>query len=122
LGQQEKVGTATRHHAALTGLINEYCHAAGEVGVGLDEVVCNPFTFEVFTGQVAQAIAANLADEMSIEAASTRPHGNIGGTTAGVQKHFAKRVATFQYFVVGADEHIPGEISNDTQAHASNAI
>jgi hypothetical protein len=59
---------------------------------------------------------------MSIEAASTRPHGNVRSTTAGVQKHFAERVATFEHFVVGADEHIPRKIANDTQAHASNAI
>jgi hypothetical protein len=45
LGQQEKVGTTTRHHAALTGLINEYRDAASEVGIGLDEVVQDPFTF-----------------------------------------------------------------------------
>ena len=90
MGQQEKVGTATRHHAALTSLINEDRHAAGEVGVGLDEVVQDPFTLEIFAGQVAEAIAANLADEMSIEATSTRPHSNVGSTTAGVQKHFAE--------------------------------
>ncbi|NCV09216.1 MAG: hypothetical protein EBV66_02190 [Actinobacteria bacterium] len=116
--QQEEVGATPRHHAAFTRLIDEYRDAAGELGVGLNEVVHHTFALEVFAGEVAEAIATNLADEVCVESAATRPHGDICGTASRGQHHFAERVTTLEHLVIGANENIPREVTNDAQTHA----
>ena len=118
LRQEKEVCTAARHHAALTGLIDEHCDAAGEMRVGLDEVVLDALVLEVFSGEIAESIAANFANETSIEPATTSPHGDIGAATTWSEHHFAERVAALQHLIVRADEYIPCEVANDAQTHA----
>ncbi|NDH76853.1 MAG: hypothetical protein EBY52_08985, partial [Actinobacteria bacterium] len=58
LRQEKEVSAASRHHAALAGLVDEHRNAAREVCVGLDEVMYHSLALEVLAGEVAEAIAA----------------------------------------------------------------
>ncbi|MEY4069261.1 MAG: hypothetical protein RLZZ332_1597 [Actinomycetota bacterium] len=88
------------------------------MSVGLNEVVHHAFALEVFTREVAEAVAADFADEVCVEATASCPYGDICGTAARGQHHFAERVAALQHVVVGANENIPREVANDAQTHA----
>jgi hypothetical protein len=118
LWKQEEVGTATRHHASFTGLIHEHRHASGEMCIGLDEVVHNTLSFEILARKIAEAIATYLAYEVGVKAATTCPHRNVGGTPTRVKEHFAERVTTLQHLIIGTNQHVPCEVTNDAQTHA----
>lgn len=86
--------------------------------VGLDEVVLDAFMLEVFSGQVAEAVTADFADESRFEPASTSPYSDIRAAAARSEHYLTERVATFEYFVVRADEYIPREVADDAKTHA----
>ena len=65
--------------------------------------------------QLADPIATDLADELGVQTAASRPHGDVGGAAARRQHHLAERVAARQQLAVGADQHVPGEVADDAQ-------
>jgi ectoine hydroxylase-related dioxygenase (phytanoyl-CoA dioxygenase family) len=98
-------------------LVDEHRDAAGEVGIGLNEVMNDTFVIEVFTGEITQSISSDLANEVGRHSTTTSPYGDVGGTSTGGQHHFTKRVATLEYVVVRADENVPRKVANDAQTH-----
>ena len=113
--QQVEVGATTRDHRPLAGLVDEHGDATGEVLVGLDEVAGDPLLGEVLLGQLPESVAADLADELGLQAAAAAPHGDVGSAAARCQHHLAERVAATEQLAVGADQHVPGEVADDAQ-------
>ena len=114
-GEQPEVGTVARHHRALTGVIDEHRDRAGEVGIRLDEVARHVLDGEVLASELPHPVAADLADEVRLQPAARRPHGDVGGTPAGHQDHLAERVTTALQLGVGSDQHVPGEVADHAQ-------
>jgi hypothetical protein len=69
---------------------------------------------EVLSGHLAEAVAADLADELGVQSAPLRPNGHVCGAASRSQHDLAERVASGQQLTVGADQDIPGEITDDT--------
>jgi drug/metabolite transporter (DMT)-like permease len=85
------------------------------MGLGFDEVSHHPFTLEIFLGELSETIAPDLADEARRRSASAGPDGDVGRTSSRCQHHLAEGVATSQQFAVGANEHVPGKVSENAE-------
>lgn len=85
------------------------------MGLGLDQVRRHSFALQVLESQLPETIATDLADEASGESGATGPHRDVGGASAGSQHHFTERVPAAQQFGVGADQDVPGEITEDAE-------
>lgn len=102
-GQQVEVGAVTGHHRALTRVVDEHGNRPGEVGVVLHQVGHDPLPVEVLLGQLAEAVAADLADEVRLDPGAPGPHGHVRRAPARRQHHLAEGVTAAQEFGVGAD-------------------
>lgn len=89
------------------------------MGLGLDQVRPHSFAIQILQGQLSETITTDFADESSGESGATCPHRDVGGTATGSQHHFTEGVPTTQQFGVGADQHVPGEITEDAQRNVA---
>lgn len=85
------------------------------MGFGLDQVRPHSFAIQILESQLPETISTDFADESSGESGATGPYCDVGGTAAGGQHDFTEGVPTAQQFGVGANQHVPGEITEDAQ-------
>ncbi len=112
---QVKVGSVSGHHRTLSRVIDEYCDRPSRVSFGLDEVKDDAFLVEILAGELSEPVSADFADEASRSPASARPDSHIGSTASRSEEHLAEGVATSEQFCIGANENIPGEVTENAQ-------
>lgn len=110
-----EIGAVTRDHRPLSGVIDEDRNRAGGMGFGFDQVCRHSFAFQILESQLSETISTDLADEAGGESGAAGPDRDVGGTPPGSQHHFAECVTAAQQFGVGADQHVPGEITEHAQ-------
>ena len=66
-------------------------------------------------GELAEAVASDLANKARVHSAATCPHGNIGCTATWRENDFAESISTAKEFSIGADQYVPCEVTEDTQ-------